>query len=157
MVQTCLYLFGHVCDWCAEDTAVIIQNTYKNIGMLVTQVYIWPLSAVLNALANEIKSRPRLISSTSATHFWKQNKIEELPGWLQHVLATASGTTPLDSAQTGNIGDGKTLDIRETRTLDPQTLLTRLYFTAVFEEVEREREVLSADPLTTVSNQLRWN
>ena len=31
MVQTCLYLFGHVCDWCAENTTVIIQNTYKTI------------------------------------------------------------------------------------------------------------------------------
>ena len=30
------------------------------------------------------------------------------------MLATASGTTPSDSAQAGNTGDGKTLDIGET-------------------------------------------
>ena len=113
MVQTCWYLFRHVCDCCAEDTAVITQNTYKTIGMLVTQVYIWPFSAVLNAMANKIKKEPTT-HSNSATHFWKQTKIEEQPGRLQHVLATASGATPSDSAQAGNTGDGKTLDIGET-------------------------------------------
>ena len=28
MVQTCLHLFGHVCDWCVEDTAVHLQNLW---------------------------------------------------------------------------------------------------------------------------------
>ena len=93
---------------------VITQKTYKTIGMLVTQVYIWPLSAVLNALADKIKKRKPTTHSNSAIHFWKQTKIEEQPGRLQHVLATASGTTPSDSAQAGNTGDGKTLDIGET-------------------------------------------
>ena len=39
------------------------------------------------------------------------------------------------------------------QTLDPQTLLA---CSAVFEEVEQERQVLGADPLTTVSDQLCW-
>ena len=91
---------------------MITQNAYKTTGMLVTQVYIGPLSAVLNALANKIKKEPTT-HSNSATHFWKQTKIEEQPGRLQHVLATASGTTPSDSGRAGNTGDGKTLDIGE--------------------------------------------
>ena len=75
MVQTCWYLFGHVCDWCAENTAVIIQNTYKTIGMLVTEVYIWPLSAVLNALANKIKKEPIFPSKLYHTFLeTKQNR-----------------------------------------------------------------------------------
>ena len=68
----------------------------------------------------------------------------------------ASGTTPSDSAQTGNIGDGKPLHIGETNA-GPQTLLRLPGFTAVFEEVEQEHEVLGADPLTTVSDQFCWS
>ena len=79
----------------------------------MTQLYIWPLSAVLKALANKMKKEPTT-PSTSVTHFWKQNKIEEQPGWLQHLFATASGTTPSESAQARKTGDGKTLDVGET-------------------------------------------
>ena len=42
------------------------------------------------------------------------------------------------------------------QTLDPQTLLRLPACIAVFEEVEQERQVLGADPLTTVSDQLCW-
>ena len=155
MAQTCWYLFGNVCDWCAADTTVIIQNTYKTIGMLVTQVYIWPLSAVLNALANKIKRNP------------------SLPQTLPH---TSGNKTKSRSSQAGHntclrrrLGQFRRTLLRQgtpvmvgcwtlgKRTLDPQTLLRFPACIAVFEEVEQEREVLGADPLTTVSGQLCWS
>ena len=43
------------------------------------------------------------------------------------------------------------------RTLDPQTLLRLPACIVVFEEVEQGREVLGADPLTTVSDQFCWS
>ena len=81
--------------------------------MLVTQVYVRPLSAVLKALANKIKKGTH--HSLNLSHALLETKqIEEQRGWLQHLLATASGTTPSESAQAGNTGDGKTLDVGET-------------------------------------------
>ena len=40
-------------------------------------------------------------SATSPTHSRKQDMIEELPGWLKHLLAMASRTTASDFAQRG--------------------------------------------------------
>ena len=105
-------------------------------------------------MANNIKKEPT--PSTSATHFWKQNKIEEQPGWLQHLLATASGSQR--QLRRSLLRQGTPVTVRRwtlgKRTLDPHTLLRLPACTAAFEKVEQEREVLRADPVTTVSDQL---
>ena len=155
MVQTCWYLFGHVCDWCAEDTAVITQNTYKTIGMLVTQVYIWPLSAVLNALANKIKRNPPLTQTLPHTSGNKQKSRSSQAGYNTCLRR------PLEQLRRTLLRQGTPVMVRRwtlgKQTLDPQTLLRLPACIAVFEEVEQERQVLGADPLTTVSDQLCWS
>ena len=81
----------------------------------MTQVYIWPLSAVLKALANKIKNGTHHFLNLSHA-LLETKQIEEQTGWLQHLLVTASGTNPSEFAQAGNTGEGKTLDVGETNT-----------------------------------------
>ena len=103
----------------------------------------------------QIRSKKGTHHSLNLCHTRLETKqIEEQPGWLQHLLATASGTTPSESAQAGNTGDIKTLDVGETNARPTDVTLLRLpACIAVFEKVEQECEVLGADPLTTVSDQ----
>ena len=120
--------------------------------MLVTQVYIWPLSAVLNALADKIKKEPTT-HSNSATDFWKQQKSRNSQAGYNTCLRR-----PLEQLRRTLLRQGTPVMVRRwtsgKQTLDPQTLLRLPACIAVFEEVEQERQVLGADPLTTVSDQL---
>ena len=131
---------------------MIIQNTYKTIGMLVTQVYIWPLLAVPNALANKIKKSPPLPQPLRHT---SENKTKSRSSQAGYSTCLRR---PLGQLRRSLLRQGIPVTVRHwtlgKRTLDPQTLLRPPACTAFFEKVEQEREVLGADPPTTVSGQL---
>ena len=61
----------------------------------------------------------------------------------------ASRVSPSDFAQSGPTGDSETLDNGRRNRRWTHMLLRLLTFIAVFEEVEQERAVLDANPLTT--------
>ena len=116
-------------------------------------VYLAALGS-LNALANKIKKEPTT-HSNSATHFWNKQKSRSSQAGYNTCLRR-----PLEQLRRTLFRQGTPVMVRRwtlgKQTLDPQTLLRLPACIAVFEEVEQERQILDADPLTTVSDQPCW-